>query len=119
MPRLSPIRLRHRLPEGNPAIFHGMMSVYFEVAVAFQDEIHDRVFGEQGQHVIKERNPGLDGRLAGPVNFQFQRRDPRFFGRAVDLPLPNTHPPLLMALPKKNNVQSESELSAGNFLPEA
>lgn len=63
------------------------MSVYFQVAFASQIQVYRSVFGEKGEHVIKKRNPGFDGRFSRAIDIQLElnlclRGDP------LDLSLP-------------------------------
>jgi hypothetical protein len=56
-----------------------VVRIYRQVPFATQLQIHDRVPGEQRQHVVEKRDAGLDGRFARPVNVQ-RHRDAGFFG---------------------------------------
>jgi hypothetical protein len=48
------------LPQGNAAIFHGVMGVHFKVSPAFQRQVDDRVLRKKRQHVVKKRDASLD-----------------------------------------------------------
>src|SRR5690349_10532558 len=71
-PLLVSQRFTKCLPQRNPAIFHGVMRIHFEIAIAPKSKVHDRMLGEEREHVIKERNPGLDRRLPLPVDFELE-----------------------------------------------
>ena len=59
-----------RLAKRDAAVLDGVMMIHLDVAVATQVEIHRRVLREQRQHVIEERNAGVDFRLAPAVDVQ-------------------------------------------------
>src|SRR5665213_1306705 len=63
-------RSRESLSEREAAIFHGVMRVHFQIALAFQLQVNDGVFGEQRKHVIEKWNSGLDGRFALAVEVE-------------------------------------------------
>ena len=75
--------LMESLPERDAAILHGVMGIDFEIAIAFELEICDRMLGEESQHVIEERNPGGNRRFSGAIDIQLQN-DAGFLGGAVD-----------------------------------
>ena len=83
-------RLTKGLAEREAAIFHRVMRVHFEIAPATKAQVHDRVFGEESQHVIKKRNAGLHRRLALPVDLQLQR-DAGLASVPLQLRLPSLH----------------------------
>src|SRR6266567_1834524 len=63
-PLLIAQRLHKRLAERKPTVFDCMMGVNREVALTAQLQIQNTVFGEQREHVIKERDAGTDGRFS-------------------------------------------------------
>ena len=83
-------RERKRLAERDAAIFHGVVRVHGQVAVAAQFQIHRRVFGKQREHVVEKRDAGFDFGFSPAVeieadgNFGFQRV-------AFDFGLPRFH----------------------------
>jgi hypothetical protein len=81
---LVPQRLDNGLPQGNTAVFHGVVRINGKVPVATKLQIQDRMPGEQRQHVVEEGDAGFDGRLAHAVKVQ-GNRDAGFFGRAAKL----------------------------------
>jgi hypothetical protein len=55
------------LAERDAAILDRVMRVHGEVAFAFAHlQIHGRVFGEQREHVVEERDAGFNGGLFCP-----------------------------------------------------
>ena len=52
-------RGRERPPEREAAVLDRVMRVHFEIALAMQFEIHDRMLCEQGEHVVEERHAGF------------------------------------------------------------
>jgi len=53
-------RRRDRLSERDAAIFHGVMRVHGEIAVAVQIQIHRGVLRKERKHVVEERKAGAD-----------------------------------------------------------
>ena len=80
-------RLNERLPKRKPTILNGVMSIYGKVTFTDQLQIHDGMFGEQRQHVIKERNPRANRRFARPINRNLQV-NPGLFGIPPDFSAP-------------------------------
>ena len=76
-----------RLAERDAAIFHRVVRVHLQVAVAAQFQIHRGVFGEQGEHVVEKRNAGLDLGLAFAVEIE-PEGNPGFERVAFDGGLP-------------------------------
>jgi hypothetical protein len=72
------------------------MGIHREVAAAPQTQVHDRVPGEEREHVIQERDPGVDGTDAGPIELQ-SHLDAGFLRFPVDLCASQLH-----ALPIKH-----------------
>ena len=60
-----------------------MVRIDREIPIATEAQIQHRMPGEQGQHVIKEGDVGLDERLATPGNVQLYH-DARLFGRTAN-----------------------------------
>jgi len=89
-----------RLPEDDAAILDRVVGVHRQIAPATERQIHDGVFGKQGEHVIEKRDAGLDGRLARSVNVQLDR-DASFLRRAFNCGLPGFHAEGLNRLPPK------------------
>ena len=54
-------RLGKSLTEREAAIFNGMMGINLQIAIAAQLQIQNGMFGKQIEHVIEERNTGVDG----------------------------------------------------------
>ena len=75
--------LREGLSQSNAGIFHGVMKVYFDIAVRFEFKVHQTVAGEEGQHVVKERDLCANGTVSMAVNFELEA-DPRFGCVALD-----------------------------------
>ena len=48
-------RGRESLSERDAAIFDGVMRVHLQIACAAELQIHDRVSGEEREHVVEER----------------------------------------------------------------
>lgn len=65
-----PQRRGKSLAERYSAILNRVMCVHFQVAIAFQLQINDRVFGEQRQHVVEKWNARADLRLAFGVQIE-------------------------------------------------
>jgi hypothetical protein len=80
-------RARSGLPQGNATVFHSMMRVHFQVAVAFKVKIHRGMLGKQREHVVKERNARFDFRVTFAVEVQRQF-NPGFERIAFDGGLP-------------------------------
>ncbi len=55
--------MREGRAQHQPAILHRVVRIDFQVALAAQAQVHHRVFGEERQHVVEERNAGFDGGL--------------------------------------------------------
>src|SRR6266567_8775889 len=66
------------------------MSVHLQVALATQLQIHDRVFGEERQHVVEKRDAGFDPRVPGSVNVQPDEYA-SLVGHALHLSVPLFH----------------------------
>jgi hypothetical protein len=58
-----------------------------------QGQVHHRVPGEEGQHVIEERDPGPDAGPAGTVKVECQCNT-RFAGNAFYFGPTRFHPPI-------------------------
>jgi hypothetical protein len=54
-----------------------------QVPLTTELQIHDRVLGEQGEHVVEEGNARSNGSFAPPVNLQ-RKRDAGFFGHTAN-----------------------------------
>jgi len=61
-----------------------VMSVHFEIALASKSEIHHRVPGEEGEHVVEERDASLDRRLTASVEVE-PEGNPGFLRLALHL----------------------------------
>ena len=88
MPRLSPSACDKRLAQRDAAILHRVMRVHLQIALALQLQVHDRMLGEQRQHVVEKRDAGFDRGLSRAVNVQFDGdagffRDPFNFGAPI------------------------------------
>jgi len=98
-------RLRERLTERDAAILHRVMRVYFEIALAGELQVHRRVFGEQCEHMVEERNARADGRFTLAVHVEFDGY-PRFLGGALDLGGAAFHSRHLTSCAQKNKAQT-------------
>jgi hypothetical protein len=49
------------------------MCIHLQVAIAPELQIHDRMFGEQREHVVEKRNACPDSRLAFAVQTELDR----------------------------------------------
>jgi hypothetical protein len=74
-------RLPKSRSQDQPAIFDGVMRIDFQVALATQPQVHDRMFGEEHQHVVQERNARFHGCLSDAIQIERQR-NPRLTRRA-------------------------------------
>ncbi len=74
--------------EDKPTIFDRVMRIDFEVALTAQLQIHDRVFREQGQHMIEKRDACFHGRFPAAIQLRLSaavmRVSRRFSAEAVD-----------------------------------
>src|SRR5882724_12900893 len=66
------------------------MSVHLQVALATQMQIHDRMFGEERQHVVEKGYARFDQRLPASVNVQLDP-DAGLVGNALHLSVPLFH----------------------------
>ena len=66
------------------------MGIHLEVPLAIQGQIEDRVPGDQFQHVVEKRDPGLDGSLARAVQVQVDF-DVGFVGDALESSMALSH----------------------------
>jgi hypothetical protein len=82
--------LYERQSERQAAIFHCVMGVHFQITLATQRQVHNRMFGEQGEHVIEKRDTRFDGRFPPPIEVQLEA-DAGFFGDAPNNGLPWSH----------------------------
>jgi hypothetical protein len=89
-PSLLPQSGAEGLAQSQTAVLHGVVRVHFQVAVAPQRQVQHRVPGEQRQHVIEKRDPGLDGRATAPVDLQLEP-DPGLLRHALQLRLTFLH----------------------------
>jgi hypothetical protein len=78
------------LTKGNPAIFHGVMRVNFEVARAAEVQINHRMLGKKAKHVIKKRDPATNRGFAGPIDTN-PKDYTRFACGSFDLSLTGLH----------------------------
>jgi len=78
------------LAEGEAAVFDGVVRVHFQIAGAAEFQIHDGVFGEERQHVVKKRDAGSDSRFAAAIEIEVDG-DTGFFGIPRDTGLPRFH----------------------------
>ena len=83
-------RLDERLAQRDAAILDGVVVVHLDVTVATQVQVHRRVLCEQCQHVIEERDAGVDFRFASAVDVQAEP-NLRLAGVAFDLCLSWLH----------------------------
>jgi hypothetical protein len=67
MPFLSPIRFAKRLPEGDADVFHRVVSIDVQVSLGGDINIYLTVSGDLIQHMLEEREPSIEGALAGAV----------------------------------------------------
>ena len=65
-------RLEEGLAEGDAAILDRVVRVHRQITAASERQIHDRVPGEEHQHVVEECNSRADRRMALAVHVQFQ-----------------------------------------------
>src|SRR5580692_7804448 len=73
MPFFFAQRLDERRSQHQSAILNRMMRIHFEVPLTMQFQVHDSVFGEEGEHVIKERNARFHRCLPDAVEVQRQQ----------------------------------------------
>src|SRR5206468_6422752 len=66
------------------------MSVHLQIALATQMQIHDRMSGEERQHVVEKGDAGSDRRLPASVNVQLDEDD-GLVGHALHLSVPLFH----------------------------
>src|SRR4029077_13768010 len=66
-------RLAERLPEADAHVLDREVEVDVQVALGVHREIHQRVLGPRLQHVVEERDAGVD--LGGPRPVQVQVQD--------------------------------------------
>src|SRR2546427_12219102 len=66
------------------------MSVHFQVALATQMQIHDRMFGEERQHMVEKGDARFDQRLPVSVNVQLDEYA-GLVGDALHLSVPLFH----------------------------
>ena len=78
------------LAERDAAVLDRVMRVHFQVALAVELQIEDRVLRKKRQHVIKKRHAGFDRRLAAAINHQLER-NLSFLRDALDLRGANLH----------------------------
>ena len=70
------------LAERDATVFDGVVRVHFQVAIAAQIQIHCGVLGEEGEHVIEEREARLDLGFAFAVEVEADG-NPGFEGVAI------------------------------------
>ncbi len=63
---------RESLSEREAAIFHGVMGVHRQIALANEIQIHRRVFGKQGQHVVEKGDARFDPGFPFPIKIKPQ-----------------------------------------------
>jgi len=107
---LIPQRPGEGLTQSEAAILHRVMGVHFQVALAAEVKIYDRMFGEQGQHVIEKGDASVDGGLALAVNLEADF-DSRFSGDAAEDRAPGFHPAHLIRRPVQDKAQTKAALS--------
>src|SRR5579862_653300 len=78
------------LPQHDAAIFDGVVCVHLEITLATEFQIHDRVFGEQREHVVEKGYAGFDRGFAMAVKVEIDS-NAGFFGVPRDLCLPRFH----------------------------
>src|SRR5438270_495161 len=66
------------------------MGIDFQIAIATKIQVHHRVFSQQSQHVIEERDARPDRGFPRTIQIQLYGH-PRFFGFASDLGAPAFH----------------------------
>ena len=72
-----------RLAKRDAAVFHRVMRVHFQIAVAAQIQIHRRVLGKQREHVVEKGNAGFD--FGFPLAIQIEADgNPGFLGVPFD-----------------------------------
>ena len=74
MPALSPSASASACAERDAAVLHGVVAVDLQVARARHVEVEPRVLAELLEHVVEERDAGVGGRRARPVEVRARRR---------------------------------------------
>src|SRR6185436_1033464 len=80
------------LTKSDAAIFDCVVRVHFEITIATKLQIHDRVLRKEREHVIEERDSGLDRRTALAVQLELNG-NARFFCVPFDSRLTHFHSP--------------------------
>ncbi len=69
MPFLSPTAL-HRLAQGDAHVFHGVVAVDVQVALAVDVQVDQAVAGDLVEHVVEEADAGGQLGVAGAVQVE-------------------------------------------------
>jgi hypothetical protein len=60
-------RFAERLPEGDADVFHRVVSIDVQVSLGFDIKIYLAMPGNLIQHMLEEREAGIEGALTGAV----------------------------------------------------
>ena len=66
-------RFAKSLPEGNADVLHSVVCIDVQVPLGLDIEIHLTVSGDLIQHMLEERQPCIEGALAGAIEAKFDR----------------------------------------------
>ena len=83
-------RLDKPLPKRDATILNGMVRIHFKIPLANKLQIHDRMSGEEREHVVEKGNPRPDGCFTGTVHIE-RELDFRLARDTTDPGLPRFH----------------------------